>query len=252
LRFQINNNPIDCHAIPEISAAVWSFLNSREADEGFYTFFDVGDGTLDGVSFRYWRYDGEPKVDFYSGFVKPLGVSAIVKPLAQELQRPELEVKRFIFNSPESDVTPLNSTKSRKSIQQLVGRVVMEGYQKHGIHRPVFKDIVVKNGLSIFISGGGGHTQFYQQTIVSTHSDFQHQKAGIPFYTPRIIPTPKDLSMNGLNLEVFHRFAVAYGLSIPKWEAAEVRLPSVMANADLEELPQSRRRDRYEDTRDSD
>jgi predicted nucleic acid-binding Zn-ribbon protein len=252
LRSHIDRNPIDCHAIPEISAAVWSFLNSREADEGFYTFFDVGDGTLDGVSFRYWRYDGEPKVDFYSGFVKPLGVSAIVKPLAQELQKPELEVKRFIFNSPESDVTSVNSTKSRKSIQQLVGRVVMEGYQKHGTHRPVFKDIVVQNGLSIFISGGGGNTHFYQQAIVSTHSDFQHQRAGIPSYKPRIIPTPKDLSLNGLNLEVFHRFAVAYGLSIPEWEAAEVRLPSVMVNADLEDLPQPQRRVRYEDTRDSD
>jgi hypothetical protein len=66
LRSRIADNPIDCHAIPEISAEVWSCLNSREFDDGFYTFFDVGCGTLDGVSFRYWRDQGEPKVDFYS------------------------------------------------------------------------------------------------------------------------------------------------------------------------------------------
>ncbi len=62
LRATLEETAIDCHAVPEIAAEVWSLLNSREVDEGFYVLFDVGDGTLDGSSFRYWNDEGEKKV----------------------------------------------------------------------------------------------------------------------------------------------------------------------------------------------
>jgi predicted nucleic acid-binding Zn-ribbon protein len=253
LRSRILNNPIDCHAIPEISAGVWSFLNSREADEGFYVFFDVGDGTLDGVSFRYWREEGEPKVDFYSSSVQPLGVSAISKPLATELNVSEVQVKRAIFNQQNSDLAHLNSTPSRKQIQRLVGSVVMNGYQKHGTHRPVFKTLEFQKGLSLFIGGGGGMTSFYKKAIMDTHSNFQHKNVGIPSYLQKGIPTPKDLSMSGLNTKEFHRFAVAYGLSIPDGGCPDVRLPSEMEKAEPQQLGNTSNssRLRYEDSRDS-
>ncbi|GAB4200544.1 MAG: hypothetical protein Fur006_52120 [Coleofasciculaceae cyanobacterium] len=253
MRSRIADNPIDCHAIPEISAEVWSCLNSREFDDGFYTFFDVGCGTLDGVSFRYWRDEGEPKVDFYSASVKPLGVSAISQCLASELNISEDQVRREILQSSDSDLTQLNSTQSRKQIQQLVGRVVMEGRQKHGIHRPVFKDLVFEHGLSVLIGGGGSLTSFYKITILGTHSAFQHQKAGIPSYDQKAIPIPKDFSMNGLSSQDFHRFAVAYGLSIPEGDCPEIRLPSEMDKADSQTIKTtiSSERLRYEDTRDS-
>ena len=253
MRSRIADNPIDCHAIPEISAEVWSCLNSREFDDGFYTFFDVGCGTLDGVSFRYWRDQGEPKVDFYSASVKPLGVSAISQCLAIELNISEDQVRRAILQSSNSDLTQLNSTQSRKQIQQLVGRVVMEGRQKHGIHRPVFKDSVFECGLSILIGGGGSLTSFYKLTILDTHSAFQHNKAGIPSYVQKAIPIPKDISMCGLSSQEFHRFAVAYGLSIPEGDCPEVRLPSEMENVDSQIIKTtiSSERLRYEDIRDS-
>lgn len=253
LRSRIADNPIDCHAIPEISAEVWSCLNSREFDDGFYVFFDVGCGTLDGVAFRYWRDEGEPKVDFYSASVKPLGVSAISQCLANELNLPAKQVRRFIFNSQNSRLSQLKSSQSHKQIQQLVGRVVMEGRQRHGNHRPVFKNLVFEQGLSILIGGGGGLTSFYKTAILDTHSDFQHKSAGIPSYIQKDVPTPKDLSMNGLTSDEFHRFAVAYGLSIPAGEAPKVRLPSLMENIEPE-LPGSTPwsgPERYEDTRDS-
>lgn len=253
MRSRIADNLIDCHAIPEISAEVWSCLNSREFDDGFYTFFDVGCGTLDGVSFRYWRDQGEPKVDFYSASVKPLGVSAISQCLASELNIPEYEVRRAILQSSNSDLTQLNSTQSRKQIQQLVGKVVMEGRQKHGIHRPVFKDLVFEDGLCVLIGGGGSLINFYKITILGTHSAFQHKKAGIPSYDQKAIPTPKDFSMNGLSSQDFHRFAVAYGLSVPEGDCPEVRLPSEMDDADSQIIKTtiSSERLRYEDTRDS-
>ncbi len=250
LRSQIDET-IDCHAIPEISAEVWSCLNSREFDDGFYTFFDVGCGTLDGVSFRYWRDRGEPKVDFYSGLVKPFGVSAITQSLAAELNLPPVRIKNTIFNGNGSPSIQLNPTQSRRQIQRLVGEVVIDGYQRHGTHRPIFKDAVCQSGLNVLIGGGGGWTDFYQRAILDTHADFRQNTAGIPSYIQRNIPIPKDLTMNGLTLQEFHRFSVAYGLSIPAGEAPEVRLPSVMANVKPQELEPPPSRERYEDTRGS-
>jgi hypothetical protein len=78
---------LDCFTTPEISAAVWSFLSSRQAVEKVYTFFDFGDGTLDGTAFRFWREgEGDLKVDFYAGRVQPFGVTAFTQQTAQEIQ----------------------------------------------------------------------------------------------------------------------------------------------------------------------
>ncbi|MER3434783.1 MAG: hypothetical protein C4288_15510 [Leptolyngbya sp. ERB_1_1] len=80
--------------------------------------------------------------------------------------------------------------------------------------------------LEILIGGGGGQTKFYKQTIIATHTDFQHRNSGIPEYKIRSLPNPKDLETNGIHPKEFHRFSVAYGLSIPKGEQPEIRLPS--------------------------
>jgi len=55
---------IDCHAIPEIAAAVQSFISSRDAQPGVYVYFDIGGGTVDGVAFNYVNRDGEKTLNF--------------------------------------------------------------------------------------------------------------------------------------------------------------------------------------------
>jgi len=50
------SDELDCFTTPEVSAALWSFLSKPfKAEEKFYTFFDFGDGTLDGTAFRFRR-----------------------------------------------------------------------------------------------------------------------------------------------------------------------------------------------------
>jgi hypothetical protein len=48
-----HDHETDCHAIPEIAAAVQSFIMSREAIPGMYVYFDVGGGTVDGVGISF-------------------------------------------------------------------------------------------------------------------------------------------------------------------------------------------------------
>ncbi|MGI0490305.1 hypothetical protein ACN4EG_00725 [Alkalinema pantanalense CENA528] len=228
LRANLQQATTNCHAIPEIAAEVWSLINSREVDTGFYVLFDIGDGTLDGSAFRYWNDDGEKKIDFFSGEVKPFGVTAFAQQLAKELGMTETDTKEIICANVSNCPDSFEASSARKKIQQLVARVILKGRSEYVNHGFRLMQPGLKTTLDILIGGGGGQTMFYQQAITSTYQDFQHKNAGIPEYAVRSLPLPKDLETNGINNDQFHRFAVAYGLSIPDGERPEVRLPSEM------------------------
>lgn len=228
LRATLEETAIDCHAIPEIAAEVWSLLNSREVDEGFYVLFDVGDGTLDGSSFRYWNDEGEKKVDFFFGKVNPLGVTAFSQRLAQELGIAETDAKNTICGNSTRYSDQVQTSTARKEIQRLVANVVFKGSQRYGEHGFKLVQRGFEKPLEILIGGGGGQTSFYTQAITSTHKDAAHKNAGIPEYAVRSLPFPKDLETNGIRKHEFHRFAVAYGLSIPEGEQPKLMLPSEM------------------------
>lgn len=225
LRARLEVTQIDCHAIPEIAAEAWALINSREVDTGFYVLFDVGDGTLDGSSFRYWNDEGERKVDFYVGKVDPLGVTAFCQQLAEELAVSETDIKNTLWGNLASDFDLLQTSNTKNKIQKLVAMVVYQGYKKYQKHT-LYDGF--KKSLNILIGGGGGEIDFYKQAITSTYSDFKQASALLPKYEVRSLPTPKDLETNGMSRREFHRFAVAYGLSIPEGDQPEIRLPSQM------------------------
>ena len=228
LRATLEETAIDCHAIPEIAAEVWSLLNSREVDEGFYVLFDVGDGTLDGSSFRYWNDEGEKKVDFFFGKVNPLGVTAFSQRLAQELGITETDAKNTICGNSTRYSDQFQTSTARKEIQRLVANVVFKGSQRYGEHGFKLSRRGFEKPLEILIGGGGGQTSFYTQAITSTYKDIPHKNYGIPGYAVRSLPFPKDLETNGIRKHEFYRFAVAYGLSIPEGEQPKLMLPSEM------------------------
>jgi len=249
-----HDQPLDCFTTPEISAAVWSFLSSRQAVEKFYTFFDFGDGTLDGTAFRFWREnEGELKVDFYLGQVRPLGVTAFTQQTASELQTTPRAVRQALLDWSAADTDlhgDMHSCQTRRQVQQLVAAVVIGGSKQHQASRGLVAKDELGNQLDVFVGGGGGHNPFLEGTVQATYDDFRHEKAGVPPYQIKRIPVPDDLLMNGVASEEFHRFAVAYGLCIPSWEGPEIRLPSEIEANDRTSLQWESNVPRYEDTRD--
>lgn len=243
---------LDCTTTPEIAAAVWSFLSSREAQNGFYTFFDVGDGTLDGASFRFCRgTEGDLEVDFYSGQVKPLGVTAFTQQAADELGSAPQTIKVALTSDANDELhSKMKGSKIRRNVQSLVASVVFDGKEKHYSARRSSASDDIGDQLKVFVGGGGGNTSFFQNTIEATHRDFQQGNADIPPYQIRQIPPPKTLAVNGLNPDDFNRFAVAYGLCIPNWERPEIKLPSQVEDADSYLEIDDSNVTRYEDTRD--
>jgi hypothetical protein len=250
-----HDEPLDCFTTPEISAAVWSFLSSRQAEEKFYTFFDFGDGTLDGTAFRFWREDeGELKVDFYVGKVCPLGVTAFTQQTASELQTTPSVIRQALLNwqlEAEHDLhDDINGSQTQQHIKQLVGAVVIGGKEKHKANRGLVARDELGDQLDVFVGGGGGHNPFLQGTVQVTHRDFGHINAGVPPYRIRRIPVPDNLSTNGLDPREFHRFAVAYGLCIPAWEGPEIRLPSEVESNETPSLRWPNRETRHDDMKD--
>jgi hypothetical protein len=80
--------------------------------------------------------------------------------------------------------------------------------------------------LPVLLGGGGRAARFYQETIMSTHGEFGQTRAGIPPYKLMDVPLPDDFDMGTVDRRYFHRFAIAYGLSVPFGERPELRLPS--------------------------
>jgi len=105
---------------------------------------------------------------------------------------------------------------------------------QYSIHRQVAE--VIKNCkkkllrgdkpiTSVFLGGGGKLSAYYQDTINATYDAFSLSSTDIPRYNMLDIPYPTDLNMKGISQEHFHRFAIAYGLSIPDYQVPELRLP---------------------------
>ena len=215
----------DFHAVPEIAAAVLSYLTSPEASEDIYIYFDVGAGTIDGVAFRYDNVDGTRRVNFYSGKVAPLGIAAVVHAVVSQEAGSEVEPNQLqsevdmerafldhVFKSGHSELAPYI-----EAIKQLVGYVVMTAKKK---------DLLDWHTLTVFLGGGGATVDWYRETISTTYSDYRQWSAGIPQYGLREVPRPKNLQMNGLMESDYGRFAIAYGLSVPAGEGPDIGFPS--------------------------
>jgi hypothetical protein len=225
----------DFHAVPEIAAAVQSFIASRDARPGVYMYFDIGGGTVDGVGFLYAKRDGEPSLNFYSAKVSPLGLVA----LGHHGQSSSSE-KAAISQFDREVRTRPGHNDFAQDLRRLVGHVVMGTKKMDGRdwRRAVIqdefpdrkflgdRDPALLRPLIVFLGGGGATSRWYAETIASTHEKFQHGMNGVPPYCLVEVPVPKDLAMRSLDNSQFKRFAISYGLSIPIEELSTIRLPS--------------------------
>lgn len=236
-----------CQPFPEIGAAVQAFVSSREARHSVYVFFDVGGGTLDGVAFNFRRDDGVPTVDFYTGAVEPLGVQAITEKI-RHLLSPEPPSSELVSSALLGETRKGFSYREEFAgkIRKLVGMTVMSAKKKDGrnwrqdliqatdMPRPYYYPIKDEDirPLVVFMGGGGCHSEFYCSAIASTYREFKHGNAGVPPYALTVVPRPEDMNLGAIPENDFHRFLIAYGLSIPYGEGAEVNLPREFDDVD--------------------
>jgi hypothetical protein len=219
----------DFHAIPEIAAAVQSFVISREAVPDFYVYFDIGGGTVDGVAFKYLNTDGERKVHFYSGRVSSIGMSVV-----------EGKCPDILASGSSAPLDNKTHAELKFLLQRLVGEVIMtaknkdgrnwqrESIQRQQTTRPSWRPLQESDmsPLVFFLGGYGANSAWYQRNISATYTDFQHRNADVPPYKLVQVPPASDLDMASVPKSEYIRFAIAYGLSIPLGEGPNIALPS--------------------------
>ena len=249
----------DCEVVPELGAAVRSFIASPQAAQGVYVFVDVGAGTLDGVSFRYLRVDGRPRLVCHAAIVAPLGVAALSERLAARAGAPSQEIEKALSqtqNRVRHTIPGLNE--AREDLWTLVAGILLEGKRKDAsgwsagietVTGAYYRQRGDMTKFPFFLGGGGSLSRFYRDAIASTYGARPLASANIKPYRLEHVPVPSDLDVNDLPREHIHRFAVAYGLSIPPGESGDLDLPSTVST----EGPRSRRPPRttpYADTKD--
>ena len=219
-RERFHNRVYAIEPCSELCAAMVALVGHPTAQEGIYLFFDIGGGTLDGVSFRYFRRDGLPRIVLFEGRIGALGIEALVR------KHPEwnaTELRQALFSQDMSPVLRASLEPEADEIRQLVGFVVMRAKDFAGLQ---WIRGTTERLLPVLVGGGGSLSRFYLETIMSTHAQFGQAHADIPPYRLTEVPVADDFDMGRLDPRHFHRFAVAYGLSVPFGERPEMKLPS--------------------------
>ncbi|WP_132527801.1 hypothetical protein [Rhizobium sp. BK376] len=233
----------DFHAVPEIAAAVQSFVMSREAVPGIYVYFDVGGGTVDGVAFNYLNSRGERRINFYSGKVEPLGVFAIGTALSKGTSA---EIDAVTLENLLKSCAPSALAEFVQRIRRLVGYVIMTARQKDGrnwqedalqsadYERKFISKLSTSHmrPLIAFMGGGGSKSGWYKNSIESTYKAFQHHNARAPPYKLVEVPRPKDFIVPKGSADEFIRFAISWGLSFLFGEGPDIGLPSQFDEAE--------------------
>lgn len=233
----------DFHAIPEIAAAVQSFIASREAVPGIYVYFDIGGGTVDGVAFRFVNRGGARRINFYSGKVESLGISALALALGSDAETVnDAEAVERLLSSASKEL----KEKFAHRLQLLVGGIVATAKSKDPVdwrqHHSQESDFERRfigtlapssmKPLPIFVGGGGSRSEFYREAIEEAYGKRGLANYNVPPFKLGKVPKPSDLKMGGLDDSEFGRFAVSYGLSIPFGEGPDIGLPSRFTEPD--------------------
>jgi len=83
---------------------------------------------------------------------------------------------------------------------------------------------------TIFLGGGGRDSEFYRYAIKSTYTAFKQYRNPERYFPIELeninIQESQKFTMNGIKSEHSHRFAIAFGLSIPNFEMLDFDLPS--------------------------
>ncbi len=209
---------------------------------------------------------GNKQIDFLAGVVEPVGVNALVKQAVNDNPELESKLEKYIIKNGNmlldkiaeeslKHTKPPSGTKLKLHIANK-HRAILENVKsarancnkknkpnlyflltlicgQYLIHRQVAHVVLTcyskmkdKEPISIFLGGGGKTSDYYKDTIPSTREVFKLGNAGVKEFKMLDVPLPNDLEMNGIENTHFHRFSVAYGLSIPDYDLPDSELPS--------------------------
>lgn len=246
--FAAGIHPDHINVFPEVAAEVAGYARSPRRDNGLHLFIDIGASTLD-VSTFVLHGEREQQYAFLLTEVKRLGAFELHLKRLQKISEllihtPYLTQWQQRFSELEDATLPVPNTlqeygsllpaseserilkelsqfdeKLNNEISYVVCKIVSETKKRRDPLSSRWRD-----GLPVFICGGGSILKFYRDAI--TESEDRMKTIGCACFKAFDLPQPEGLQAKGLDPSNFHRIAVAYGLSYPFEDIGKIIPPS--------------------------
>ncbi|MBZ9557215.1 MULTISPECIES: hypothetical protein [unclassified Modicisalibacter] len=200
---------IPIKVVPEFLAQLHPYLKSSQSQEGLHGLIDIGAGTIDFVLFNIFRVEDSDRIPIFGDNVAPLGSHYLIATLSgragQSLQWEDSDAsKAFSFFSERTEEIREQVSKRasifKEHLKKGLSKALKSTHQLYP-NAPVWKK---QNEFPFFLCGGGSHISFYKTSIKDRKSlSISYKK----------IPLPKNV-VGDIKAASFHRYSVAYGLSI--------------------------------------
>lgn len=195
--------------IPEVAAEVVGFARSTRRREGLYVMIDVGGGTLDVCTFRLHSSNGTDRYSMFTADVQPQGA----------------EILRHFVESGGS------SQEFAAAVTKTMRRVIWDTKLRRDPRAEEWRD-----RLPIFLCGGGRASLCHREAAEGLGPWLAKNTLarGAPILA---LDCPEGFDVE-IPAEDFHRLAVAWGLSYPRYDIGDLHRPS-----EIEDVPKPPVRD---------
>lgn len=233
---------------PEVAAELEAFRRAVFFQRGNYLLADVGAGTLDIATFAIGNgADAFGRFVFHAMDVAQLGAFKLHEARLNELRAVGLRAKSTVtmedmaYRIPDNPrdylegeaVTRQNllfhlEEADRKFGKEAVNSIVSVAMATHiNLRRTQRQQLSpFRNGINLFLCGGGAKLQFFQQLIEEVEAQLRDYLAWGPGAQINLhrLPFPRNLIALGLAPDEYDRIAVAYGLSFPAMDLPEIQV----------------------------
>lgn len=242
----LNQAPVE--VAPEVAAEVVGYARSPYRQEGLFFIADVGAATFDVCGFRLYQHDGQDQYAVLSAMVAENGSMVLHRRRLAYLAdcgialAPSAVVPANTLSWP---VPPSLADCSTTGMAPDGGKQIDDCFVRecakalmdviHAVRDSGDPNAAEwRNGVPIFLCGGGSFLPIYAESIRETHD-----RVTRAFLSKDLeiipLPIPEEAQGQGITDDMYRRLAVAYGLSHDSFDIGEVEPPSKIP--DIPRLP---------------
>ena len=238
------------YVIPEVIAAAEGYRRSAFARPGIHVIMDVGASTLDICAFILLSGPSGNPFGLAIPDVAELGSAVLHDARVRALGDYQWPGDSFSLDPRDpgcvvpddlggyvanGKVVPTSLTevdaRFQEDCESALRRVLGGMYQKNPLAR-------YRDGIPLFLTGGGGHMKFYTRAI--EHMKATKQSVAWSNVDVRRLERPDDLRPANVGRQIVSRMLVAYGLSRPRLDFGDFTNPALIPGIDPPARPRLR------------
>lgn len=229
----------EINPIPEVAAEVAGYAKSTLRDEGLHVLVDIGATTLDVCSFVLHKSEDDDCYSLLTADVQPFGASMLYRERVSAVKKAvDVHVGKLwdqydpvspmadgveAYSPPQDSVAASirhHDTRYSQTCKGMVWKTIVDLRRNRDPRSTRWQSAV-----PLFVSGGGSVMPFYRSVIQKVSNDISklyHPCRGIQSLS---LTKPQNLDAV-MSEQIYHRLAVAWGLSYAQTDIGAVSRPS--------------------------